>query len=133
LPHLKYSEYPEQDIQELSYPDASFDLLLTSETLEHIPEFRRALAETRRVLRPGGRHLFTIPLDPQLERTRSRKGMTPVYHGRGGGPFALVTRRNDMLVYTDFGQDVPDLLREAGFDVEVHGSGLETVFCARAV
>jgi hypothetical protein len=44
-----------------------------------------------------------------------------------------VTRRNDMLVYTDFGQDVPDLLREAGFDVEVHGSGLETVFCARAV
>ena len=132
LPRLTYAEYPEQDIQALSYPDASFDLVLTSDTLEHIPDFRRALTETRRVLRPGGRHVFTVPLDPRLERTRSREGMTPTYHGRGGGPFALVTRRNDMLAYTDFGLDLPDLLREAGYEAELHGSGLETVYCAVA-
>ena len=132
LPRLMHSEYPEQDIQALTYPDASFDLVLTSETLEHIPDFRQALTETRRVLRPGGRHIFTVPLDPRLERTRSREGMTPMHHGRGGGPFALVTRRNDMLAYTDFGLDVPDLLREAGFEAEVHGHGLETVYCAIA-
>jgi GT2 family glycosyltransferase len=132
LPRLTYAEYPEQDIQALTYADASFDLVLTSETLEHIPDFRRALAETRRVLRPGGRHVFTVPLDPRLERTRSREGMPPVYHGHGGGPFALVTRRDDMLAYTDFGLDVPDLLREADFEAEVHGSGVETVYCAIA-
>lgn len=132
LPRLTYAEYPEQDIQALTYPDAAFDLVLTSETLEHVPDFRRALVETRRVLRSGGRHVFTVPLDPRLERTRSREGMTPMYHGRGGGPFALVTRRDDMLVYTDFGLDVPDLLREAGFEAEVHGSGVETVYCAIA-
>ncbi len=132
LPRLTYAEYPEQDIQALTYPDASFDLVLTSETLEHVPDFRRALAETRRILRIGGRHVFTVPLDPRLERTRSRDGMTPIHHGRGGGPYGLITRRNDMLAYTDFGLDVPDLLREAGFEPEVHGSGIETVYCAIA-
>jgi GT2 family glycosyltransferase/SAM-dependent methyltransferase len=132
LPRLTYAEYPEQDIQDLTFADASFDLVLTSETLEHIPDFRRALTETRRVLRLGGRHVFTVPLDPRRERTRSRDAMAPMYHGRGGGPFALVTRRNDMLAYTDFGLDVPDLLREAGFEAEVHGSGVETVYCAIA-
>lgn len=132
LPRLTYAEYPAQDIQALTYADASFDLVLTSETLEHIPDFRRALLETRRVLRRGGRHVFTVPADPRLERTRSREGMAPIYHGRGGGPFALVTRRNDMLAYTDFGLDVPDLLREAGFEAEVHGAGVEVVYCAIA-
>jgi SAM-dependent methyltransferase len=131
-PGLAYAEFPEQDIQALTYPDASFDLVLTSETLEHVPDFRRALTETRRILRPGGRHVFTIPFDPRLERTRSRAGMPPVHHGRGGGPFALVTRRNDMLAYTDFGLDFPELLRDAGFEPEVHGSGVSTVFCGVA-
>lgn len=132
LPRLTHAEYPEQDIQALTYADASFDLVLTSETLEHVVDFRRALAETRRVLRPGGRHVFTVPLDPRLARTRSREGLEPVHHGRGGGPFALVTRRNDMLAYTDFGLDLPDLLREAGFEPEVHGAGIEVVYCAVA-
>jgi len=132
LPHLTYAEYPEQDIQALTFADASFDLVLTSETLEHVPDFRKALLETRRVLRPGGRHVFTVPLDPRLALTRSRDGLAPLHHGRGGGPFALVTRRNDMLAYTDFGLDVPDLLREAGFEAEAHGSGVETVYCATA-
>lgn len=132
-PGLAYAEFPEQDIQALTYPDASFDLVLTSETLEHVPDFRRALTETRRILRPGGRHVFTIPFDPRLEKTCSRAGMPPVHHGRGGGPFALITRRNDMLAYTDFGLDVPELLRDAGFEPEVHGSGVSTVFCGVAV
>lgn len=132
LPRLTYAEYPEQDLQALSYADASFDLLLTSETLEHVPDYRRALAETRRVLRPGGRHVFTVPVDPRLEQTRSRAGLEPVHHGRGGGPFALVTRRNDMLAHTDFGLDLPDILRELGFEPETHGVGIDTVYCAVA-
>lgn len=132
LPRLTWVEYPEQDIQDLTYADASFDLVLTSETLEHVPDFRRALRETRRVLRPGGRHIFTVPVDPRVEQTRSRVGLEPVHHGRGGGPFALVTRRNDMLAYTDFGLDLPTLLEEAGFDAEVHGSGVDIVYCAVA-
>ena len=37
LPRLTYAEYPEQDIQALTFPDASFDLVLTSETLDTFP------------------------------------------------------------------------------------------------
>ena len=36
--------------------------MLSSETLERVPDFRAALAETRRVVRNGGRHIFTLPV-----------------------------------------------------------------------
>lgn len=128
-PRLSYSEYPEEDLMNLSYPDASFDLVLTSDTLEHVPDPRLALRETRRVLRAGGRHVFTVPHDPRRERTRSREGLPAQHHGRGGGPFALVTRQADMLAHTDFGADVEEILREAGFDPETFFDGVEAVFC----
>jgi ubiquinone/menaquinone biosynthesis C-methylase UbiE len=113
----------------LSYDDATFDLVLTSDTLEHVPDPRVALRETHRVLRPGGRHVFTVPHDPRRGMTRSRDGLPAQHHGRGGGPFALVTRQADMLAHTDFGTDVPELLREAGFEAETYFDGVESVFC----
>jgi SAM-dependent methyltransferase len=130
LPRLVHVEYPEEDIQALSWDDASFDLVLTSETLEHVPDPRAALRETLRVLRPGGRHVFTVPVDPAVERTRSRDGLPAEHHGRGGGPFALVTRKADMRVHTDFGRDLPVVVGGAGFEVETDGEGLELVVVA---
>ncbi len=129
-PGLVHVEYPQEDIQSLSWDDGTFDLVLTSETLEHVPDPRLALRETRRVLRPGGRHVFTVPVDPALEATRSRDGLEPEHHGRGGGPFALVTRKADMLVHTDFGRDLPDVVRAEGFDVATDGEGSDLVVIA---
>jgi len=133
-PSLRYSEYPEEDLQALSYPDASFDLVLTSETLEHVPDPVAALAETRRVLRPGGRHVFTIPVPPGRATTRSRAGLPPQYHGRASGLLRLLSSsRDDMLAHTDFGTDVAETLRELGFEPEIHFEGsAEMVFCATA-
>ena len=132
-PRLSYSEYPEEDLMNLSYPDASFDLVLTSDTLEHVEDPMKGMEEIRRVLCPGGRHVFTVPIKPDLATSRPRDGQAPEYHGRGGGPFSLVTRKADMLAHTDFGTDLPDWLDRAGFACEVFGSGIDSVFVARAV
>ena len=130
LPGLTHVEYPEEDIQALSWSEGTFDLVLTSETLEHVPDPHRALRETLRVLRPGGRHVFTVPVDSSLAASRSREGLPAEHHGRGGGPFALVTRRADMVVHTDFGRDLADVVRAAGFEVETDGEGMELVVIA---
>lgn len=45
----------------LPYPDNAFDFVISSDVLEHISDEGRALAEWRRVLRPGGRLLIMVP------------------------------------------------------------------------
>jgi SAM-dependent methyltransferase len=45
----------------LDFPDASFDLVLASDVLEHIEDEERAAREWSRVLRPGGRILVFVP------------------------------------------------------------------------
>jgi SAM-dependent methyltransferase len=47
------------DAQALGFADASFDTVLCTEMLEHVPEPQRAIDEMRRVLRPGGLLLLT--------------------------------------------------------------------------
>lgn len=46
------------DAQDLPYADASFDTVVSTLTLCSIPDEARAVAEARRVLRPGGRFLL---------------------------------------------------------------------------
>jgi len=41
--------------------DASFDLVLCTQVLEHVPRPLEALREVRRILKPGGRFLFSVP------------------------------------------------------------------------
>lgn len=47
--------------QRLPFPDASFDRVLCSEVLEHVPDPRQAAAELVRVLRPGGLLAVSVP------------------------------------------------------------------------
>lgn len=49
------------DVQRLAHADASFDTVVSCETIEHVPAPRLALAELARVLKPGGRLLLTTP------------------------------------------------------------------------
>jgi SAM-dependent methyltransferase len=42
-------------------PDASFDFVLSNSVLEHIPNLEGTIAEIARLLRPGGRFVFTVP------------------------------------------------------------------------
>ncbi|HUT60390.1 MAG TPA: methyltransferase domain-containing protein [Phycisphaerae bacterium] len=50
------------DAAALPVPDASFDVILCTEVLEHVPEPLRVIAEIARVLRPGGRAFLSAPL-----------------------------------------------------------------------
>jgi SAM-dependent methyltransferase len=49
------------DALHLPFADASFDRVIASEVLEHIPEDGSAMAELSRVLRPGGTMAVTVP------------------------------------------------------------------------
>lgn len=90
-----------EDLQSLSFSDASFDIVMTSEVLEHVPDAERAEREIVRVLRRGGKYVFTVPLDAYGDRDtilaeRLADGSIrfhgePVYHGdpiRAGGILA---------------------------------------------
>lgn len=49
------------DITAIPAPDASFDAILCSEVLEHVPEPTHALDEFARLLKPGGQLILTAP------------------------------------------------------------------------
>lgn len=49
------------DIQALAHGDGAFHTVISCETVEHVPNPRRAIEELARVLRPGGRLFLTTP------------------------------------------------------------------------
>jgi SAM-dependent methyltransferase len=50
-----------QDLMRLSYDEESIDLVVSSDVFEHVPDPYAGHKEIFRVLRPGGRHVFTVP------------------------------------------------------------------------
>ena len=97
-----------EDLTRLTYPDAVFDLVLTSETLEHVPDLDAALREIRRVLVPGGRHIFTVPVLPQTTRTFPRAILRPDGSVEDRAP-RIAHPGGDWgyPVFTEFGADLP--------------------------
>ena len=109
-----------EDLTRLTYPDASFDLVLTSETLEHVPDLARGLAEIRRVLSPGGWHIFTVPLLPNVPKTYARASLQP--DGRITRHAAEIRHPGGDVgypVFTEFGADLPSILASSGFTADM--------------
>jgi SAM-dependent methyltransferase len=52
------------DVCALPISDASVDVVLSANVLEHVRADERALAEMARILRPGARAVIVVPLDP---------------------------------------------------------------------
>jgi SAM-dependent methyltransferase len=107
LPRHHLVTYPEFDMMDLPFADGSWDFVIHSDTLEHVPDPLKGLSECRRVLRPGGICLFTIPLIVG-RLTRRRKGLTDSYHGSSANP-------RDFLVQTEYGADFWTETLQAGF------------------
>jgi SAM-dependent methyltransferase len=108
VPGYVPARYPECDLTRLPHASASFDLVVHSDTLEHVVAPDAALRECLRVLAPGGACLFTVPVVAG-RLTRSREGLPPSYHGHAA------CREPDFMVRTEFGADVWTAVLEAGF------------------
>lgn len=55
------------DIQETGQPDSSWDIVICNHVLEHVEDFRKALEELYRILKPGGHLICSFPIDPNIE------------------------------------------------------------------
>ena len=103
--------------EDVPLPDASFDLVTSTEVLEHVPDDARAFAEIRRVLVPGGMTIFSVPLsgaEQTVERARATPDgivhlLPPEYHGD------RLRGRNAVLAYRTYGRDIVARLLAAGF------------------
>ena len=49
------------DMRHLPFPDDDFDAVLSVQSIEHVPDPERVLAEVRRVVRPAGTAVFVTP------------------------------------------------------------------------
>ena len=108
LPSHLLIEHPQFDMHDLDIDSESFDLVVHSDTLEHIENPVRGLSECRRVLREQGKCIFTIPII--VDRlNRSRAGLAPSYHGQPN------VAADDQIVWTEFGVDAWKTVLRAGF------------------
>jgi len=105
--HTLYS-FPQIDMQRTAFEDRSIDLLIHSDTLEHVPDSGMALRESWRILKPRGRLFYTVPIVVG-RLTRTRHNLPPSYHG---SPKQSAT---DFQVQTEYGADFWCEIFEAGF------------------
>ena len=119
-----------ESITGLSYEDGEFDALVHNDVLEHVFDFRRALEETARVLRPGGVTLFTTPVfiyqhgnvlrgAPKEDGTIEHY-LPPEYHGDPWRPEGVYT-------FHYFGCDLLNEIRAAGFSDAAIGVNYEPI------
>jgi len=111
-----------EDLQSLSFTTGSIDIVLSSDVLEHVPDAYRAHREIHRVLRRGGRHIFTAPFrEARTDDVRAipRRGKPvllapPLYHGDPVRP------DQGVLVWRIFGYEMLTRLHSIGFSVRLH-------------
>jgi hypothetical protein len=133
-----------EDALALTFADDALDLIISNDVFEHVPDIDAALREAARVLRPGGRMVFSVPFYSDRHATTQRARLEggevielapPEYHGNPVDP------EQGSLVFFDYGWDLLDHCRSAGFQ-DAHavgywsglyghiGGGLQLVFVA---
>ena len=107
-----------EDVMALSFDDASIDLVVSNDVLEHVPNTYSALRECARVLSASGVLLATIPFHISKNKSVNRAEikndevnylLPAQYHGN---PLSA----DGSLVFHDFGWDFMDMFAEAGFN-----------------
>jgi len=112
-----------ENLEKMTFENDLFDIFITQDVFEHVNNPDMAFREIARVLKPGGFHIFTVPLYRQLQVTRPRvvdkEGeiqhlLEPVYHGN---PISS----EGSLVTFDYGMDFPELIfRSSGMNTTIY-------------
>ena len=108
LPKHYIGRYPQLDMMRMPLADASYDLVVHSDTLEHVLHPITALSECLRVLAPGGFCALTVPIIVD-RMTIHRAGLPPAYHE------TPEQRGADFAVQTEYGCDAWKHVVLAGF------------------
>lgn len=66
----KRTGYRCESLEALTYKDDSFDLFVTQDVMEHLFNPDLAFKEIARVLKPGGAHIFTVPIMNKHKRSQ---------------------------------------------------------------
>lgn len=103
-----------ENLERLRLLDASVDVFVTQDVMEHVLDPAAAFREIARVLRPGGAHVFTTPIyGEEATQWRARRGPSgiehlspPEYHGSPIDP-------RGALVTVHWGQDIVAYIQAA--------------------
>lgn len=118
-------EYRSEDLQKLTFPANTFDLFISLDVMEHIPDPKAAIHEIWRTLKPGGYMLCTWPVRKYQVEAMDRRvqfnedgtltHLKPEeWHGN---PISSA----GALVTVDYGYDIHQALAQWGhFDVRVY-------------
>ena len=131
-PRLRFEE---MDAERLEFDDARFDVVLSAFALTHVPHPPAALAEMRRVLRPGGRVAIAVGSRPPLVSAAGavhavREVRRRIQQARGR---RLTTDLLDRLVEEEYGPAAhDDLPRGSALSHELNRAGLLAGLVAEA-
>ena len=123
------TEFRAGDALELPYPDASFDVAVSTQVYEYVEDMPAALAQVRRVLRPGGRLLvLDTDWDSVVWRSSDRERMRRVLAAWDEHladphlPARLTGLLSDAGFTVTLRTTIPIL--NAGFDPDTYSAGL---------
>lgn len=107
-----------EDALNLSFQDESIDIIVSNDVYEHVPDIEKAMQEAYRVLKKGGKLIFSIPFYASENKTKKRAElrngeiqhiMPNQYHGNP-------VSEEGSLVFYDFGWDLMDICKRVGFN-----------------
>jgi hypothetical protein len=113
-----------EDLCNLSFDNNSFDVIISADVFEHVPDPYKGHKEIFRVLKPGGRHIFTVAFYQEEFIDEKRAAINenneivyfkePFYHS---DPL----RNDGVLVYNIFALEMLVRLAEIGFKTNLYG------------